>query len=424
MCEFTEKQKPLKIRESVDVLVAGAGPAGFGAAIAAGRMGAKTLLIEQSGCIGGMSTTGLMSHFTGTVDCKLYREVLERQRIAEGRSDAWFHINPEILQIVYLEMLREANVEILLYTMISDVICEDGVVKGVVIESKSGREVILAKRVVDGTGDGDVAAKAGAQYTLGRETDGKMQPATLMFKVAGVDYDRAVFPGSFETLVDTEKGELQSLARQHLTAPMGHVLLYKTTTPGVVTVNMTNLTDIDGTKVEDLSRAKIECQLQIGQIIRFLRQFAPGYENCYLHSTAPLIGIRETRHFAGEEALTEEDITTARVFENWVVKGAWFNFDVHNITGAGLDKTGAQKHFTQQNGYTIPYGCLIPKNMENLLLSGRNISGTHMAHSNFRAMPICMATGFAAGIAATLSIRENVPLRQVPVQQIQSNYDE
>ena len=424
MYDLTEKQIPLKVRESVDVLVVGAGPAGFGAAMAAGRMGAKTLLIEQSGCIGGMSTTGLMSHFTGTVDCKLYREVLERQRIAEGRSQAWFHINPEILQIVYLEMLREANVEILLYTMVSDVICENGAVKGIVIESKSGREVIMAKRIVDGTGDGDVAAKAGAQYTLGREGDGKMQPATLMFKLAGVDYDKAVFPGSFETTVDTEKGELQSLARQNLTAPMGHVLLYKTTTPGVVTCNMTNLTDVDGTRVEELTRAKIECQLQIGEIIRFLRQYAPGYENCYLHSTAQLIGIRETRHFIGEQAITEEDILNARVFEDWVVKGAWFNFDVHNITGSGLDKTGAQKHFTQQKGYTIPYGCLIPKNMENLLLSGRNISGTHMAHSNFRAMPICMATGFAAGIAATLSIRENVPLREVPVREIQSNYDE
>ena len=148
MYDSTEKQIPLKVRESVDVLVVGAGPAGFGAAMAAGRMGAKTLLIEQSGCIGGMSTTGLMSHFTGTVDCKLYREVLERQRIAEGRSQAWFHINPEILQIVYLEMLREANVEILLYTMVSDVICENGAVKGIVIESKSGREVIMAKRIV------------------------------------------------------------------------------------------------------------------------------------------------------------------------------------------------------------------------------------------------------------------------------------
>ena len=191
-----------------------------------------------------------------------------------------------------------------------------------------------------------------------------------------------------------------------------------------MTCNMTNVTDIDGTSAEDLTKAEIICRKQLKPIVDFLREFAPGYENCYLHSTAPLIGIRETRHFAGEEALTEEDITTARVFENWVVKGAWFNFDVHNITGAGLDKTGAQKHFTQQKGYTIPYGCLIPKNMENLLLSGRNISGTHMAHSNFRAMPICMATGFAAGIAATLSIRENVPLRQVPVQQSQSNYDE
>lgn len=424
MCYSTEKHYPLKTRESVDVLVAGGGPAGFGAAIAAGRLGAKTLLIEQSGCIGGMSTSGLMSHFTGTVDCKLYTEVLERQRIAENRSKRWGNINPEILQIVYLEMLREANVEVLLYTMVTDVICENGAVQGVVIESKSGREEILAKRIVDGTGDGDVAAKAGAEYTVGREQDGKMQPATLMFKVGGVDYQRAVFPGSFETLVNTDKGELQSLAHQHLTHPMGHVLLYRTSTPGVVTCNMTNLTDIDGTKIEDLTRAKIECQLQIGEIIRFLHEYVPGYENCYLLSSAPLIGIRETRHFAGEKTITEEDIAAARVFEDWVVKGAWFNFDVHNLDGAGLDKTGAQDNFKQKNGYTIPYGCLIPKGMENLLLSGRNISGTHMAHSNFRAMPICMATGFAAGIAAALSVRDNLLLRDVAVRDIQNFYNE
>ena len=204
---FFEKERKLPVKYEVDVLVAGSGPAGVGAAIAAGRAGVKTLLIEKSGSIGGMSTTGLMSHFTGTVDCKLYKEVLERQRIEENRDCAWHYINPEALQITYIKMLREAGVEILLYTTIADVICENNTVNGVIIESKNGREVVLAKRVIDGTGDGDVAAKAGVKYTLGREGDGKMQPATLMFKVGGVDCDRAVFPESFESLVDTEKGE-------------------------------------------------------------------------------------------------------------------------------------------------------------------------------------------------------------------------
>lgn len=424
MNDYIEKERELPIKKSVDVLVAGSGPAGVGAAIAAGREGVKTLLIERSGCIGGMSTVGLMSHFTGTVDCKLYAEVLERQRNEENRDKAWEYINPEALQIVYLKMLKEAGVEVLLYTMIVDVICENETVKGVIIESKNGREVILAKRIVDGTGDGDVAAKAGVKYSIGRKSDGKMQPATLMFKVGGVDYERAVFPGSFETLVNTAKGELQSLARKQLTAPMGHVLLYRTSVPGVVTVNMTNATDIDGTKTEDLTKAKIETQLQTSEIVKFLREFVPGYEKCYLLETAELIGIRETRHFDGEKVLTEDNIRDARFFGDWVVKGAYFNFDVHNLDGAGLDKTGAQKHFEQKNGYTIPYGCLVPKKIENLLLSGRNISGTHMAHSNFRAMPICLATGFSAGIAAALSVKEDIRIRDVDVKEIQKIYSE
>jgi hypothetical protein len=424
MSEFyIEQQRNIKVAAHKDVLVVGSGPAGLGAAIAAGRMGMKTLLIEQGGSIGGMSTSGLMSHFTGTVDCPLYSEVIRRQADAEKRAPSEF-INPEVLQLVYLEMLREANVEIMLYTFVADVIKENNVVKGVIAESKSGRQAIFSKRIVDGTGDGDIAAKSGVEYFMGRETDGKMQPATLMFKVGGVDYSRAVFPHSFETLVHTEKGELQSLARKMLTPPMGHVLLYPTSTSGVVTCNMTNYIDIDGTCAEKITESKIACQLQIAEIIGFLREYAPGYESCYLAETAQQMGIRETRHFIGENTITEKDITEARIFDDWIVKGAHFDFDVHNLTGAGLDETGAQAKFTQKNGYTIPYGCIIPKGAENLLLSGRNISGTHMAHSNYRAMPICMAVGYSAGIAAALSVKNDCSVRDVDVGEIQKNYME
>ena len=420
---YTEKQRKIKVVANVDVLVAGSGPAGFGAVIAAGRMGMKTLIVEQGGCIGGMSTSGLMSHFTGTVDCPLYREVIKRQAETEGREPKEY-INPEILQLVYLKMLREANVEIMLYTFVSDVIMENDAVKGVIIESKSGRQAIFAKRIVDGTGDGDIAAKSGAEFFIGRESDGKMQPVTLMFKVGGVDYSRAVFPHSFESLVETAKGELQSLAHKNLTPPMGHVLLYPTYTPGVVTCNMTNYIDANGTNVEDITKSKIACQLQITEIIQFLHKYAPGYEKCYLLETAQQMGIRETRHFMGEKTLTENDITEAREFDDWIVKGAHFNFDVHNLTGSGLDKTGAQDKFTQKKGYTIPYGCIIPKGVGNLLLSGRNISGTHMAHSNYRAMPICMALGYSAGIAAALSVKNACTVRAVDVKEIQKNYCE
>ena len=335
------------------------------------------------------------------------------------KDEKSIYIDPDLLTVTYIEMLEEAKVECLLYTTVCDVLMENDQVKGVICCNKDGLTVYTAKVVIDASGDGDVAYKSGAEYIKGRETDGKMQPATLMFKVGGVDMERAVFPGSFETLVETEKGELQALAREKLPHPAGHVLLYRSTIDGIVTCNMTNVTDIDGTKAEDLTKAEIVCRKQMLPIVEFLREFVPGYENCYIVGSASLIGIRETRHFKGVTTLTEQDILEAKQFDDAVVFGAHFNFDVHNVTGAGLDKTGVQKHFKQANGYTIPYGCLVPEKVDGLLLAGRNISGTHMAHSNFRAMPICSGIGEAAGIAASIAIKQNKSVRSVRATEIQ-----
>ena len=409
----------VQFSEQYDVIVVGAGPAGIGAAVAAGRGGAKTLLVDQCGSVGGMSTVGLMSHFTGTVGNRIYREILDRAKetyFYDPGEDVF--IDPELLKIVYYQMLEEAVVTVLLYTFVCDAVMDGHTVKGVVCENKSGRNIFRADVVVDCSGDGDLAYRSGAAYSEGRGTDGKMQPATLMFKVGGVDMERACLPGSFETLVPTEKGELQALARKHLPYPAGHVLLYRSPVPGVVTCNMTNAVGIDGTKAEDLTRAEITCRKQMIPIVKFLREFAPGYENCYIVSAASLIGIRETRHVKGVKTLTEEDILQARQFEDAVVYGAWFNFDVHNIAGAGLDETGLQRDFPQAKEYTIPYGCLVPEKIDGLLLAGRNISGTHMAHSSFRAMPICVATGWAAGTAAAIAVQQGIAVRSVSPAEI------
>jgi hypothetical protein len=411
---YVEPSKRLPIKANVDVLVLGSGPAGFSAAVYAGRQGASTMLVDQAGDVGGVATTGLMSHWTGNTQGGIYREILERSGDANDPK-----INPEELKTLMLEMLEEAGVLLQLYTFASDVILEGSSVKGVIVESKSGREAILAKVVIDCTGDGDIAAKAGVPYVKGRETDGKMQPMTLMFKVAGVDMDRAVFPGSFEENMKIDKGYIQDLAREHIPFPAGHALLYRSPIPGVVTCNMTNVIDVDGTNSMDLTKATITARKQMKPIVKFLREFVPGYENCYVISAASIIGVRETRHFKGEYTLTEEDILQARVFDDWVVTKAHFNFDVHNITGSGLDVTGVQKHFKQPKGYTIPYRCLVPINIDNLLLAGRNISGTHMAHSNYRVMPICANMGQAAGIAAALAAKENVRPRDLDVKKIQ-----
>ncbi|MBQ2272451.1 MAG: FAD-dependent oxidoreductase [Clostridia bacterium] len=403
-----------------DVIVVGSGPAGVAAAISAARNGAKTLLIESLGRVGGISTSGMMSHFTGRCGSKLYLEILDRakskNRFYPDRKKKY--IDPELLTLTYLELLEEAGAELLLYTTFCDVVMEKNTVTGILCHNKSGFCRYNAKVVVDASGDGDVACKSGAEFFKGREADGKMQPATLMFKLGGVDTERAVFPGSFETLVQTDKGELQALAREKLPHPAGHVLLYRSTLPGIVTCNMTNVTEIDGTSAEDLTRAEIICRKQIPSIVDFLREYAPGYENCFVIGSASLIGIRETRHFKGVKTITEQEIAAAVQHEDAVVFDAHFNFDVHNINGAGLDETGCQEQFKQKNGYTIPYGCMVPEAIDGLLLSGRNISGTHMAHSNFRAMPICLGIGEACGAAAALSARLGKALRDLSAEEI------
>lgn len=422
MQTYHENAKELPIAGEYDVIVAGSGPAGTAAAVMAGRMGAKVLIIEWNNAIGGISTSGMMSHWTGSVTSPMYTEILQRSAdMNEGEQKGKIQqfINPENLKTVYLDMLKDANVDVLLYTFVCGVVMEGDQLTGVITESKSGRRVFRSKVVVDGTGDGDVAAFAGVEYYKGRESDGKMQPATLMFKVAGVDMSRAVLLGSFESTYQTEKGELQALAKEHIPYPAGHLLAYKSTLPGIVTCNMTNCTDIDGTKAEDLTRAEIVCRSQMPAIVKYLREFVPGFENCYIISAGSMMGVRETRHFKGVYTLNENDILTAKVFDDWVVRGAHFNFDVHNMTGSGLDATGVQKHWTQPKGYTIPYGCLVPEKINGLLLSGRNISGTHIAHSNYRVMPICVGIGAAAGVAAATAIKKGVQVRDIKGEELQ-----
>ena len=188
---YQEKSRELPVTASVDVLVLGAGPAGVAAAVSAARQGADTLLIEQMGDVGGIATAGLMSHWTGNTQGGIYEEILDRSADLADAADYGFNgsprqiINPERLKTLLLEMLDESGARFLLYTVAAGPIVKDGRLGGVIIENKSGRQAVLAKVVIDATGDGDIAARAGAAYVKGRETDGSMQPVSVMFKVGG-----------------------------------------------------------------------------------------------------------------------------------------------------------------------------------------------------------------------------------------------
>ena len=426
MKTYTEQSRTIPVAAEADVLVCGAGPAGVGAALGAARAGCRNvLLVEAGNAVGGVSTSGMMSHWTGATESPLLDEICRAQAesslLPDGeRGKVDRHICHEALKNVYLHLLDEAGVKVRLYTQVVDPIVADGRVRGVVVESKSGREAILAKVTIDATGDGDVAARAGAAFDMGRESDGKCQPVTLMFRLGGVDTERAIAPGSFETTVEVPAGEIQALGRANLPAPAGHVLLYRQHLPGEMCVNMTNVTDIDGTDAEALSRAELVCRSQMEAIVAFLRRYAPGYEHCYIVASASQIGVRETRHLRTLHTITEEDIVEARLFEDWIATRNHFNFDIHNTKGAGLDANGAQKHFKAKGKYTIPYRSCIPETLDGLLLAGRCIGGTHKAHSNFRAMPICLNVGQGVGVAAAIAAARGILPRGVSAPDIQT----
>ena len=425
--EVFYEQNQINVKKKVDIVVIGGGPAGVASAVYASRNGAKTLLVESYGIVGGMATIGLMNPWSGEASGGFTREILEELNCdfphhdnnPEGPNRRY---NPEEAKMLFLNKLLESNVELLLYTQFTDVIMDNDKIEGVIVESKSGREAIKAKIIIDCTGDGDVAARAGVPFKKGRDCDGKLQPATLMFRVAGVEPGEAKEKFGFLEDIELPGGSIRQITKRarengELPYPLGHVLLYKQPMGNVVTVNMTNAIGIDGTSAEDKTRAEIICRKQIPYIIKFIRKYIPGYENCYLLDTASYIGIRETRRITCEYTLTEEDIADQKKFQDRVVTKVRFNNDVHNVSGPGEDESYSYGNSTGY--YSIPYRCFVPVNCKNLLVSGRCISGTHLAHSNYRVMVHVLAMGQASGTAGALCIKNDVTPRELDVKKLQ-----
>lgn len=393
------------------ILVVGAGLAGVAAAVCAARKGTEVLLVERAGWLGGMATSGLVPIIWNTdlsiaLDPEVNKGIVkEFEGLLKklGGEREWR--NPQIMKYVLFKMCQEAGVKILLYTLTTDVIVKNDTIKGIIVENKSGTQAILSDIVIDVTGDGDVAAKAGAPFEIGRGRDSGTQTVTLVFMLGDVDTNRIKqHCGNYNEVFDKARE-----SKEFYVPDMGGGGCIEIVVPGehgVVDVNAVNVGGLDNIDVRDLTYAQVECTRQIMDAVKVYRKYCPGFENCFLIDMAAYMGVRESRRIMGEYLLTGADVMNARKFEDGVAKGR-FLIDVHTWDYRG-DVGGAWTPV-----FEIPYRSLVPLKIENLLVAGRCISADHAAHAALRIQGTTMAIGQAAGVAAGLCIKEKVSPRKL-----------
>ncbi len=411
MRRWTDRQDVFR---DVDVLVAGGGPAGVAAAVNAARAGARTLIVERYGRLGGAATTGLVGPLMGGA-CSDFVDEVQRRFDATGQD--W-----ERLDLLYADMLLEAGAEILLHTWAFEALIDGGRVCGVRAVTKQGLLAMGAKVVIDATADADIAHSAGAACEMGRDDDGLLQPMSIQYRIGGVDKGRGLLCGGEHQALKVTVPEgvwrdvvLRARDAGELPQTVGVVRLYEAPNPGERIVNATQVNHVDGTRVEDLTRAELEGRRQAFAVTEFLRRHAPGYEGCYIVQMPTAVGVRETRRLVGVERLGREDLVSGRKRRSAVVRDASFVIDIHNPNGVGQAHGFAET----VKPYDIPYGCLVPREVDGLVVAGRCISGSHEAHASYRVQRIVMAIGAAAGVAAALAATEAVLPREVAVDKIQ-----
>ena len=334
----------------------------------------------------------------------------------------------EGLKLILEEMMDEASVDILYHTFFCETIVENDKVVGVVVQNKTGRQEYMARRVIDCTGDGDVGAGAGCDVEIGRPSDNKCQPVTMMFTIGGVDMDRVdTFRKEYiknnqdddwpwKLVHVYEKAIANGDMEPFQTGNMGW--WWTPTRPDQVGVNFTHITHIDTTKAEDLTRATIVGRKQCYQTIDVYRKYIPGMENCYMISTPNTVGLRESRRIIGEYIVTEDDIKGQASFEDAIGFGSFF-VDIHSLDGPGMSLSTWEP--APGFKYQMPYRMLVPKKLDNLLIAGRCVSCTHVALGSLRIMVACMTMGQAAGTAAAMSIDSDISPRVVPINELQAN---
>ncbi len=379
------------VKYDTDVIVLGGGPSGVGAAIAAARSGAKVLLIEQYSFLGGMGTAAEVNVFMNwAYTGGIFQEVLQRLSALNARNTSVYDI--PTMQMILDDMVGEAGVKVLYYTRGIGVTTAAGKphngqptrhVTGLVIQNKSGVQIARAKTYIDCSGDADLAAFAGAPFEIGRPEDGKPMPMTMIFRVGGCTWEGG------------DLGKYHPDLKQYW-ASTGFG-----PNPGEVTFNATRILNHLGTDGESLSEATILGRREVLKMFRLLKEYVPGFEHSYLLALPTQIGVRESRRVMGATVLTGEQVL-AGMQRGDVIARCKYDVDIHNPTGAGA------QIIRLKQPYDIPFRCLIPRGVDNLLIAGRPISADHVAESSLRIQPTCFALGQAAGTAAAICSRAGI----------------
>jgi hypothetical protein len=439
--EIIEISRKIPVIAETDVLVVGSGPGGLAAAIASAREGVNTMLVERYGCLGGNLThvgvEGLAWYRReGTIDVEGIGIEFEQRAKAMGATQKEPQSNSEAIladafKYVADLLAHEAGVFPLLHCFVVDVVMEGERIIGVITESKSGRQAILAKRVIDASGDADLVHLAGAPYR--KTPKEEMLPVTVMFSCTRVHKKRFLEyikanPTTFRDWgknweIETD-GKEDDLFSPYLEEPFNQARNDGLIPPGLTSIggtwstitdsgdatylNMIHLTNYDGTDIWDLTQGEIEGRKQAMMAIKALNRYAPGFENAQLRTFGMSIGIRDTRKIVGAYNLTEQDVRHQARFDDSI--GIFPEF----IDGYGvliLPTTGRYFH--------IPFGVLVPQKVKNLLVAGRCIAGDKISHASVRSMMCCTVTGQGAGVASAIAVKDNVDSNSVDIKRVQ-----
>jgi len=434
--------KTVKVFKETDVLVVGGGPAGIGAAMAAARGGAKTVLLEKRGFLGGnitgsyVETCNYFLKGTPFEAYGIYAEMENGYKAQFGKShdiraNSPHRFSSEYLKIFLDKFVTGAGVEIFFHSLVNEVVMDGDKVSYVIIQSKQGAVAIKAKTIIDCTGDADVAFAAGVPYDQGREKDGLCQPGTVNFRIAGVDSEKLSRDGvdhlrsiGAQFRLDYRAG-ITGLSCKRQDIPFGRL------TPGgqVTYINYPCAYGLDPTHFADLSKGEMECRQYILEILDYMRKNFEGFENAELSSIATEIGFRDSRRIHGEYMLTIEDMEANKHFDDVIAVYPRF-YDMlapdGNMGGDGkVEGKGYEGHIYEAvkdgRSFEIPYRSLLPQGVQNLIVAGRSISADHVAESGTRAISACLYTGQAAGTAASIALAKSETVKTINIPQLQDS---